>query len=180
MARLGLWVFALGNLGWIGANLFGATPSMVNALTDMAIVVGAFVAAAGLRDAIDDYGPRKLQAGLLLVAIPEFAQNLVSAFTKLGPTNAAPIVVVMLAAIVLGLGALRWRAGWDQGAAVLAAAGFLGLAFEPIYYVARNPAFNASSGYLPGSIGVALGGLLAALAFRPGSGRIMSELGVPT
>ena len=170
LARLGFWAFALGNLAWAAANLTGQTPSVVNSATDVVVFVGALLAAAGLPDAVDSFGAGRFRTGLALVAVPELGQNAYSAATRLGPFNAAPILVVLLASAALLVGVWRWRGdGWVAAAAPWIMAGFTGLAFEPVYYFLRGLASNPFGPFFPGAVGVALGGTLLAWSFRPGA-----------
>jgi hypothetical protein len=170
LARLAFWVFAAGNLAWAIQN--GITGNGVNVATDLVVVVGAVVAAWGLRDAVDGLGPGRFRTGLWLVAIPEFGQNVVTATTKLGAGNATPVLAVLAASVLLAVGTLRWVAdGWERAALPWLALGFAGLAFEPLYYFTLNLATQGGtifgSGFFPGILGVSIGGLLLAWAFRP-------------
>lgn len=175
LARRGLCLFAAGNLAWMAANLSNAQPNPVNAVTDAVVVAGAILAAAGLSAAIDGFGAGRLKAGLLLVAGLELAQNVVTAARGITAARAAPVAVVIAASALLGIGALRWRAGWDRAAAGLAALGFLGLAFEPVYYFVRGLP-TVLNPFFPGALCVACGGLMVARAFRPGAAAIVDGL----
>lgn len=169
LARIALWVFAAGNLAWVIANAIGG--NAVNVGTDLVIVVGALIAAWGLPDAVDGLGPGRLKTGLLLVAVPEFLQNVVTATTKLGGSNAAPVLVVLVTSAALGVGAVRWTDdGWDRRATPWIALGFLGLGFEPLYYfILQAAGGNPFGRFFAGALGVAAGSLMSAWAFRPGS-----------
>lgn len=166
LAALALWVFTAGVFAWIFANL--SQDSAANAVTDAAIVAGGLLAAVGLPRAVDGIGTGPLRAGLALVALFQFGQNLVSAFS-LNATNAAPVFVVLLAAVALAIGVARWREdGWSLAALPWLMAGFAGFAFEPLYYNVLGFAHGRFWGpYALGAWLVLAGAGLAAWAFRP-------------
>ena len=164
-ARFGLWVFTAGIFAWIFPNLIlGET---ANVWTDVVIAAFGVLAAFGLPRAVDGLGVGMLRVGLVGVAVCQFAQNGISAATGLDATNGTPVSVVMLASVAVVAGAFRWREeGWDAGALPWLAAGFAGFAFEPLYYLVLTLAGGGGfTGYLPGSLLVAAGAVLAAWGF---------------
>jgi hypothetical protein len=174
LAAIALWVFTAGIFAWIFPNLsLGSVP---NALTDVAIVLGGVLAAVGLPRAVEGIGTGPLRTGLVAIALFQFGQNLVSAFS-LSATNAAPVFVVMLAAVALAVGAWRWQEdGWDLAALPWLMAGFAGFAFEPLYYNALGFAGGRFWGpYALGAWLVLAGAGLAAWTFRPHG----AEPGIP-
>lgn len=164
-ARLGLWVFTAGIFAWIFPNL--VLGEGANVVTDVVITLSGVAAAIGLPRAVDGAGTGLLRVGLVGVALCQFAQNAISAATDLGATNGAPVAVVMLASVAVALGAFRWQEdGWDLRALPWLAAGFAGFAFEPLYYlILQVVSGDGFTGYLPGTILVAAGAVLAAWAF---------------
>jgi hypothetical protein len=169
LAAIGVWVFAAGIFAWIFPNLgLGAT---ANVLTDSLIAVGAGVAAFGLPRAVDGIGNGPWRCGLLAVALAQFGQNLVTLVANLTPTDATPVLVVMLASVALVIGIRRWQAdGWDRDATPWLAIGFAGYAFEPVYYLVLGAVQGTFLGpFFIGSVLVAIGAGLAGWAFRPGA-----------
>lgn len=164
-ARLGLWVFTAGIFAWIFPNL--VLEQWANVVTDVVITVFGVLAAIGLGRAVDGLGGGMLKVGLIGIAVCQFAQNAISAATDLNATNAAPVFVVMLAAVAVVVGSVRWREdGWDAAALPWLALGFAGFAFEPLYYFVLTLVGDGGfSGYLPGTILVAVGAALAAWSF---------------
>lgn len=165
-ARLGLWVFTAGIFAWIFPNL--ALGQGANVVTDIVITVFGILAAVGLPRSVDGIGNGLLKTGLIGVALCQFAQNLISALTDLDGVNAAPVAIVMLASAAVIVGAFLWREdGWDARALPWLAAGFAGFAFEPLYYLLRQVAGGDGgfSGYLPGTLLVAAGAVLATWGF---------------
>lgn len=174
LAAVALWVFAAGIFAWIFAN--ASNGSVANAVTDAIIAAGGVLAALGLPRAVAGLGTGLLRTGLVVVALFQLGQNVVSLFS-LSPSSAAPVAVVLLASVALVVGVNRWREdGWDLTALPWLMAGFAGFAFEPLYYftlgTVQGPALNA---YTPGTVLVAAGSLLAAWAFRPRG----AEPGIP-
>jgi hypothetical protein len=169
LARTGLWVFAAGILAWTVAN--AQLGFWVNVATDLPIACFAALAALGLRNAVDGFGPGRLRLGLALVALGQGGQNVVSLLTKLSATNAAPILVVLAASIALAIGAKRWfEDGWDEAALPWVALGFAGFAFEPLYYFGLQVTQGNPFGvFFPGAVLVSVGGAVAAWSFRPGA-----------
>lgn len=164
-ARWGLWLFTAGIFGWIFPNL--ADGDYVNVFTDVVIVVSGILAAVGLPRAIDGIGNGLLRTGLVGVAIGQAMQNVVSSLAGFDAGSAAPRFVVMLAAVALVVGVKLWQEdGWDARALPWLAGGFLGFAFEPVYYFLLGLAGGSPFGrYFPGSVGVAAGALLAMWGF---------------
>ena len=164
-ARLGLWVFTAGIFAWIFPNIDQGEGA--NVATDVVISLFGALAAIGLPRAVDGLGGGLLRVGLVGVALCQFAQNAITAATGLDGTNGAPVFVVMLAAVAVVVGALRWRDdGWDLGALPWLAAGFAGFAFEPVYYlILQVVTGDGFTGYLPGTILVGAGAAVAAWSF---------------
>lgn len=164
-ARLGLWVFTAGIFAWIFPNL--ALGQMANAVTDVVIVVFGILAAVGLGRAVEGIGTGLMRAGLVGVALCQLTQNLIAAVTGLNSVNTAPVVVILLASAAVIVGAFLWREdGWDATALPVLAGGFAGFAFEPLYYLVRTVVGGGGfSGYLPGTLLVAAGALLAGVTF---------------
>lgn len=172
LARWGLWVFTLGIFGWIFPNV--GDGNTANVLTDIAIVAAGIAAAVGLPRAVEGLGPGWLRWGLVGVAAGQFGQSVNTAVQGLNGVNGPSVAVILLAAVAVAIGAWRWTAdAWDRAATPWLAGGFLGFAFEPIYYFVRGAFQGDPFGpYFPGSLAVAVGSLLAAWAFRPfGSGQ---------
>lgn len=167
VARWGLWVFTLGIFAWIFPNV--GDGNTANVLTDIAIVAFGTLAAIGLPRAVDGLGTGMLRWGLGGVAACQAGQNVNTAIQGLNAVNTAPVAVVLLASVAVVIGAWRWAADeWDLAATPWLAGGFLGFAFEPIYYFTRGATEGNPFGpYFVGSLGVAAGALLAAWAFRP-------------
>ena len=164
-ARLGLWVFTAGIFAWIFPNAILGTGA--NVVTDVVITVFGILAAVGLPRAVDGLGSGLLRTGLVGVAVCQFAQNALTAAAGLGATNTAPVLVILLAAVVVAVGAFRWREnGWDADALPWLAVGFAGFSFEPLYYLTLQLATgDGYTGYLPGTVLVGAGALLAAWSF---------------
>lgn len=167
LGALGLWVFTAGIFAWIFPNL--ALGSVPNAVTDVAIVAGGVLAAFGLPRAVEGIGTGPLRTGLVLVALFQLGQNLVTLATNLSPTNAAPATIVLLASAAVLVGAKRWQEdGWDLAALPWLAGGFAGFAFEPLYYNVLGFAGGRFWGpYALGAWLVAAGAGLAACCLRP-------------
>lgn len=165
-ARVGLWVFSAGMLGWVVAN---ATQALfTNVLTDAIIVVGGLLAAYGLPGAVDGVGHASLRTGLMLTALCQFGQNVVTILTKLNAVNGAPATIVMLCSVCMGVGVVLWNEdGWNRRSLLWICIGFAGFAFEPVYYFFRSLGGNIVGPYFTGQVLVAVGGGLAAWAFRP-------------
>lgn len=175
LARLGLWVFAAGILAWTIAN--AKLGLWANVVTDLPIACFAALAALGLRNAVEGFGPGRLRLGLAFVALGQGGQNLYSLLTKLSATNAAPVFVVLAASIALAIGAKRWfEDGWDSAALPWVAAGFAGYAFEPLYYFLQQVTKGNPFGvFFPGAVLVSIGGAIAAWSFRPGADADLDE-----
>lgn len=175
LASLALWIFAAGMVGWTIAN--ATLGGWVNVVTDIVIVVGAALVALGLPRALDGLGPGRLRTGLVLVAVAQFAQNLVTVTTGLSGTNAAPAFVVMAGSVAMLVGAKRWEAdGWDAAALPWVTLGFAAFAFEPLYYLALQVIQAVPIGpFFPGAVLVGAGAALAAWAFRPSPAKVTDE-----
>jgi hypothetical protein len=165
LVRIGLWLVAAGNAAWLVTNL--ANGFWVNVVTDLVIILGCAIAALALPRALDGIGLGGWRAGLLVVAAAHFAQNFLNVFVDgLDLPDESMLFVVMAASVAVAVGALRWREdGWDAGAAPWLAAGFAGIAIEPLYYGLTGLADPWQGGYLPGILLVAAGALTAAWAF---------------
>lgn len=164
--RWGLWVFTAGAFAWIFPNL--VLDQLTNALTDVVIVVFGILAAIGLPRAVEGVGTGLLRWGLIGVAVAQFTQNLVSAFS-LDAGSAAPVIIVMVGSVAVVIGAQRWQEdGWDLAAMPWLAGGFVAFAFEPVYYFLLGLGSGSPFGpYFPGAVLVAVGAVLCAVAFRP-------------
>lgn len=165
LVRIGLWLLAAGNVAWTVTN--ASYGLLVNVVTDIVIVVGCAVAALSLGRALDGAGLGGWRAGLLFVAGAHFAQNLLNAIDGLAFPDESTLFAVMAASVAVAVGAFRWRDdGWDKGATPWLAAGFLGIALEPLYFGLRYTWSDPwQGGYMPGIILVAAGTLVAAWAF---------------
>lgn len=178
-ATLGLWVFTLGIFGWIFPNV--ADGNMVNVATNALLLPFGMLAAIGLPRAIDGIGTGPMRWGLGGLAVCQFLQNLITAATNLGPINATPTIVILLACVALFIGIKRWQEdAWDESATPWIAGGFAGFAFEPLYYIVLGLVGGSPFGpYFPGALGVAVGGSLAAWGFFPGLGQDDDEPAEP-
>lgn len=162
--RLGLWVFTAGIFAWIFPNVVEGNG--VNVATDVVITVFGVLAAVGIGRAVYGAGLGLLKVGLVGVALCQFAQNATKVPTDLGAGNAAPVIVVLLAAVAVVVGALRLKEdGWDPAALPWLAAGFAGFGFEGLYYLALSVAEADFGGYFPGTVLVGVGGVLSAWSF---------------
>lgn len=166
LVRLGLWLLAAGNVAWTVTNT--ANGLAVNAVTDVAIVVGCAIAALSLGRALDGIGAGAWRVGLLVVAAAHFAQNLLNAVDGLSFPDEWVLFAVMMASVAVGVGALRWREdGWHAAALPWLAGGFLGIAVEPLYYGLRYVWSDPwQGGYTPGIVLVTAGALTAGWAFH--------------
>ena len=165
--KLGLALLALGNVAWTITNL--VHDLWVNVVTDIVIVTGCMLAILGVEDAADGSGSGRWRTGLVIVALAHFAQNFLNAIDGLALPDEWVLFVVMVAAIALLVGAIRWSTdGWDTGAAQWLCAGMVGIALEPAYFLLRYVWTDPwASGYLPGELLVLAGALTAAWALRP-------------
>ena len=165
LVRLGLWLLAAGNAAWAVTNL--GNDLWVNVVTDLVIIAGCAIAALSLGRALDGIGLGGWRTGLLVIALAHFGQNFLNAIDGLAFPDEVTLFVVMLASIAVAIGAFRWRDdGWDAGATPWLAAGFLGIALEPLYFGLRYTWTDPwQGGYLPGIVLVTTGALLAAWGF---------------
>ena len=162
LVRIGLWLLAAGNVAWTVTN--AANGLAVNVVTDIVIVVGCAIAALSLGRALDGVGLGGWRTGLLVVAGAHFAQNLLNALDGVALPDEGVLFAVMAAAAAVAIGAIRWSDdGWDTLALPWLAAGFLGIALEPLYYGLRYVWSDPwQGGYTPGIVLVAAGSLTAA------------------
>ena len=162
LVRMGLWLLAAGNLAWTVTN--ASYGLLVNVVTDLVIIAGCAIAALSLGRALDGVGLAGWKTGLLIVAGAHFAQNLLNTFDGVSFPDESMLFVVMAASAAVAVGAFLWREdGWDARALPWLAAGFAGIAVEPLYYGLTGLADPWQGGYLPGIVLVAAGAILAAL-----------------
>lgn len=165
LVRIGLWLLAAGNVAWTVTN--AANGLMVNVVTDIVIVIGCAIAALSLGRALDGVGLGGWRTGLLVVAGAHFAQNLLNAIDGLAFPDEWVLFAVMAASAAVAIGAIRWSDdGWDARATPWLAAGFFGIALEPLYYGLRYTWSDPwQGGYTPGIVLVAAGALTASYGF---------------
>lgn len=165
LVRIGLLLLAAGNVAWTVTN--ASYGLMVNVVTDIVIVVGCAIAALSLGRALDGVGLGGWRTGLLVVAIAHFAQNFLNALDGLAFPDEWTLFPVMLASVLVAAGAIRWRDdAWDAASTPWLAAGFLGIALEPLYFGLRYTWVDPwQAGYAPGIGLVAAGALTAAWGF---------------
>jgi hypothetical protein len=164
--RLGLWLLAAGNAAWTVTN--AANGLWVNAVTDVVIILGCAIGALSLGRALDGIGLGGWRTGLLILAGAHFAQNLSNVFVGgLDLPDEWTLFAVLAASVAVAVGAFAWREdGWDGRAAAWLAAGFAGIAVEPLYYGLRYTWANPwQGGYLPGIVLVVAGALMGAWGF---------------
>lgn len=165
LVRIGLWLLAAGNVAWTVTNAsYGLA---VNVVTDLVIVVGCAIAALSLGRALDGVGLGGWRSGLLVVAAAHFAQNFLNALDGLAFPDEWTLFPVMLASVLVAVGAFRWRDdGWDAAATPWLAAGFLGIAIEPLYFGLRYLWTDLwQGGYTPGILLVAAGTITGGYGF---------------